>query len=84
MKLLKLKDSITGQEHDIIFIIINKFIKWGYFIICIEEILAENIVQIYIKEIFIRHGVLVKIILDRDIRFIIIIICSCLMSDAVP
>ena len=26
--------------------------------------------QIYIKEVFLRYGVLAKIILDRDIRFI--------------
>ena len=43
MKLLKLKDPITGQEHDIIFIIIDKFTKWGYFIAYIEEILVEDI-----------------------------------------
>ena len=49
----------------------DKFTKWGYFIIYMEEILAENIAQIYIKEVFIRHRVLIKIILDRDIRFII-------------
>ena len=36
----------------------------------IEEILIEDIARIYIKEVFIRHGVLIKIILDRDIRFI--------------
>ena len=71
MKLLKLKDPITGQKHDIIFIIINKFTKWGYFIIYTKEISAEDITQIYIKEIFIRYGVLAKIILDRDTRFII-------------
>ena len=50
MKLLKLKDSITGQKHDAIFIIIDKFIKWRYFIIYIKEILAEDIAQIYIKK----------------------------------
>ena len=72
MKLLKLKDPITSQKHDIIFIIVNKFIKWRYFIAYTKEILVEDIVQIYIKEIFIRYGVLVKIILDRDIRFIIV------------
>ena len=44
MKLLKLKDPITGQEHNTIFIIVNKFTKWGYFIAYTEEILAENIV----------------------------------------
>ena len=48
----------------------DKFIKQGYFVIYIEEISAENIAQIYIKKVFIRYGVLIKIILDRDIRFI--------------
>ena len=47
-----------------IFIIINKFIKQGYFIVYTEEILAEDIAQIYIKEVFIKHRVLVKIILN--------------------
>ena len=67
-----LKDPITGQEYNIIFIIVNKFTKQGYFIAYTEEILVEDIAKIYIKEIFIRYKVLVKIILDRDIRFIII------------
>ena len=44
MKLLKLKDPITGQEYNSIFIIIDKFTKWGYFIAYIKEILAEDIV----------------------------------------
>ena len=26
--------------------------------------------KIYIKEVFIKYGVLIKIILDRDLRFI--------------
>ena len=55
-----------------IFVIINKFTKQGYFIIYTKEILAEDIAQIYIKEIFIRHEVLAKIISDRDIRFIVV------------
>ena len=48
----------------------DKFTKQGYFIVYTEEILVGNITQIYIKEVFVRHGVLIKIILDRDIRFI--------------
>ena len=72
MKLLKLKDPITGQKHNTIFIIINKFTKWGYFIIYTEEISVEDIAQIYIKEIFIKYRVLAKIILDRNTKFIII------------
>ena len=48
----------------------DKLIKWGYFIACIEEILVEDVAKIYIKEVFIKHRALSKIILDRDLRFI--------------
>ena len=48
----------------------DKLIKWGYFIACIEEILAKDVARIYIKEVFARYRVLSKIILDRDLRFI--------------
>ena len=71
MKLLKLKDPITRQEYDSIFIIIDKFTKWGYFITYTEKILVEDIVQVYVKEVFSRHRALDKIILNRDTRFIL-------------
>ena len=67
-----LKDLIIGQEYDSIFIIINKFTKWGYFITYTEEILVEDVAQVYIKEVFLRYKVPDKIILDRDTRFILI------------
>jgi len=69
--LLKLKDPITGQDYNVILVIVDKLTKWGYFIAYTEEILPEDIARIYIKEVFIRHGVLSKIISDRDLRFII-------------
>ena len=49
----------------------DKLIKWGYFIVCIEEILVEDIARIYIKEVFVRYRALIKIVLDRDLRFIV-------------
>jgi hypothetical protein len=49
---------------------VDKLIKWGYFIVYIEEILVEDMARIYIKEVFIRYRVLNKIISDRDLRFI--------------
>ena len=55
-----------------IFIIINKFTKQGYFIVYTEEISVEDIAQIYIKEVFVRYKVPAKIILDKDMRFIIV------------
>ena len=70
MKLLKSKDPITGQEYNSIFIIVDKFTKWGYFITYTEEISAEDIAQIYIKEVFSRHKAPDKIISDKDTRFI--------------
>jgi len=69
--LLKLRDPITGQDYNAILVIVDKLIKWGYFIAYIKEILAENIARIYIKEVFIRYRALSKIILDRDLRFIV-------------
>jgi hypothetical protein len=38
----------------------------------IEKILVEDIARIYIEEVFIRYRVLSKIILDRDLRFIVV------------
>ena len=70
IKLLKLKDPITGQDYNAILVIVDKLTKWGYFIAYIEEISAEDIAKIYIKEVFIRHRALIKVILDRDLRFI--------------
>ena len=58
--------------YNIILVIIDKHIKWGYFIAYIEEISAESIARIYIKEVFIRHGALIKIISDRDLRFVVV------------
>ena len=52
--------------------IVDKFTKWGYFIACKEGILAEKLLKVYIKEVFIRHRILIKIILDKDIKFILI------------
>ena len=48
----------------------DKLTKWGYFIAYTKEISVEDIARIYIKEVFVRHGALDKIILDRDPRFI--------------
>jgi len=43
---------------------VDRITKWGYFILYIKEILAEDIARIYIKEVFLRHRLLEKIILD--------------------
>ena len=52
VKLLKSKDLVTEQLHNVILVIINKLTKWGYFIACTEEISAKDVAQIYVKEVF--------------------------------
>jgi len=54
----------------VILVIIDRLTKWGYFIAYTEEISAENIAQIYIKEVFAQHRLPDKIILNKDPRFI--------------
>jgi len=51
---------------------VDKLTKWGYFIAYTKKILVEDITRIYIKEVFVRYGALDKIILDRDLRFIVV------------
>ena len=38
----------------------------------IEDILIKDVIQVYIKEVFIKYKILDKIISDRDTRFILI------------
>jgi hypothetical protein len=60
-----------GQEYNSILVVIDKFTKWGYFILYSESIMLEELSKIYIKEIFVKHRVLTKIISNRDRKFIL-------------
>jgi small neutral amino acid transporter SnatA (MarC family) len=71
VKLLKLKDLVIGQEYNSILVIVDKFTKWGYFILYSKSITSEKLLRIYIKEVFIRHKILTKIIFNRDRKFIL-------------
>jgi len=48
----------------VILVIVDKIIKWGYFILYTEKILTKDIIRIYIKEVFLQYRLLKKIILD--------------------
>ena len=53
IKLPKSKDPVTGQEYNNILVIVDKATKWGYFILYIEEISAEDLSEVYIREVFV-------------------------------
>ena len=53
VKLLKLRDPVTGQEYNSILVIVDKAIKWGYFIPYTKEMSAEDLSEVYVKEMFV-------------------------------
>ena len=55
---MRSKDPVTGQEYNNILVIVDKLTKWGYFILYIEEMSAENLLKIYVKEVFIKYKAL--------------------------
>ena len=57
--------------YNSILIIVDKFTKWGYFIACKESMLAEELSKVYMKEVFVRYKILTKIILDKNVKFIL-------------
>ena len=58
--------------YNSILIIVDKFTKWGYFIVYKESILAKELLKVYIKKVFVKHEALAKIILDKDVKFILV------------
>jgi len=52
IKLLKSKDPVTRQEYNNILVIVDKAIKWGYFVLYTEEMSVEDLSKVYIKEVF--------------------------------
>ena len=59
----------TKANHDAIWIIIDRLTKSDHFIPINEKFSLERLVQLYLKEIVVRHGVPVSIVSDRDPRF---------------
>ena len=47
-----------------ILVIVDRMTKQGYFILYTEEILAEDVARIYVKEVFLQHRSPEKIISD--------------------
>ena len=50
--------------YNSILVVVDKFTKWGYFIVYKESISTEELLKVYIKEVFLRYKTLTKIILN--------------------
>ncbi|KAL8124244.1 hypothetical protein AgCh_012039 [Apium graveolens] len=59
----------TKTNHDAIWVIVDRLTKSAHFLPINERYTVDKLVDIYLKEIVVRHGVPVAIVSDRDLRF---------------
>ncbi|KAJ9547869.1 hypothetical protein OSB04_020412 [Centaurea solstitialis] len=59
----------TPRKFDAIWVIVDRLTKSALFLAISESSTAEQLAEIYVKEVVSRHGVPVSIISDRDVRF---------------
>ena len=60
---------MTGVVYDSILVIIDRLTKYVYFILYKEASTIEELAYIFVKWIVANHGILDKIISDRDKLF---------------
>jgi hypothetical protein len=70
-KLLESKKLISNAQYDSILIITDRLTKFSYFLPYRESSIAEELAYIFLRRIVANHGLLRKIILDRDKLFIL-------------
>nr|GEZ33563.1 hypothetical protein [Tanacetum cinerariifolium] len=59
----------TSSGYDLIWVIVDQLTKSAHFLPIKKMDSIEKLTQLYLKEVVCRHGVLISIILDRDIHF---------------
>nr|GEV52178.1 reverse transcriptase domain-containing protein [Tanacetum cinerariifolium] len=63
------KLPMTSNGYDTIWVIVNRLTKTAHFLPMRENDPIEKLTRLYMKEVFMRHGIPVLIICDRDGRF---------------
>ena len=62
--------SRTQTDHDAIWVIVDRLTKLTHFLAIFYTFSLDRLAKLYINEIIKLYGVLVTIVLDRDLRFI--------------
>ena len=68
-KLPESKELISNAQYDSILIITDRLTKFGYFLPYRESSTAKKLAYIFLRRIVANHGLLKKIISDRDKLF---------------
>ena len=71
IKLSKFKERITEAIYDFILIIVDRLIKYNYFLSYKKESTAKDLVYTFLKTIITNHELLNEIISDKDEFFIL-------------
>ncbi|GJZ00085.1 putative reverse transcriptase domain-containing protein [Tanacetum coccineum] len=59
----------TSSGYDTIWVIVDHLTKSAHFLLMKENDSIDRLARLYLKEVVTRHGILVSIICDRDLRF---------------
>jgi hypothetical protein len=70
IKLLLLKETLTGVTYNLILIVIDRLTKYVYFISYKEGLTAEELVYTFNRNIIANYRILEEIINNRDKLFI--------------
>lgn len=70
VKLPPLKDSSNQAIFDSIWVVVDRFTKYGYFIPCNEAMDAELFARLFVKHVFAAHGLPKDVITDRGTIFV--------------
>jgi hypothetical protein len=71
VKLLLLRDLITGIKYDFILVITDKLTKYIYIILYLKANIAEDLAYMFLKIIIANYNALEKIISDKNKLFIL-------------
>jgi hypothetical protein len=71
MKLLLLEDLLIKVKIDLILVIIDRLSKYTMFILYLESIIAEQLIDTVVRELVLRFRMLEEFITNRDKLFIL-------------
>ena len=69
-------DLLLLKDYNVIWVIVNRLIKKRYYVSCTTKnnnTFIENIIEMFIREVFHIYELLILIMFDRDSQFVIII-----------
>ena len=70
IKLLLLRDLITGVEYDFILVITDRLTKYTYIILYLEASTAENLAYAFLRVVVANYSAPEEMISDKDKFFI--------------